>query len=183
MTVVGPQSPSGPGEGGERTAETPPFAVDWQVRPPSAEAQAVDQGDAPRIPAAGRRRGLTFDIARVLGTVVVSAQGCLDEVGAQALSHVLDDLIENQGNMAVVVDLDGVTDVDHRCLDIFVTAQHWAVIRGGRLSLTGARRGVARALEVTGVDRLVQVTSDRMLAVPAPPAGDRGAGPRPSGRC
>ncbi len=33
------------------------------------------------------------------------------DVGSRVLEHVLDDLIENQRNMAVVIDLHGVTNV------------------------------------------------------------------------
>jgi anti-anti-sigma factor len=109
----------------------------------------------------------TVDVARVLGTVVVTARGTIDEVGAGVLEHVLVDLIENQGNMTVVVDLHGVTDMDLGCSDVFVTAHHCAIIRGGQLSLTGVRLRVAQALEATGVNRLVKVTADRILAVPA----------------
>ena len=154
-----------PGAGGQRlnAADGPPFAVDWQVRPSPATEGAADLGVEPENPA----RGFTFDIARALGTVVVSARGMVDEAGAGVLKQVLVDLIENQGNMTVVVDLHGVTDVDPRCVDVFVAAHHWAIIRGGELALTGVRHQVARALEVTGVDRLVKVTTDRILAIPA----------------
>ena len=159
-----------------------PFAVGWREGPSPSEAGstsprpasamyptvgAADLGTGVEMPAAARTTELTFGVARALGTVVVTAQGVLDEVGACALVHVLGDLIENQGNMAVVVDLHDVTDVDPQCLDIFVTAHHWAIVRGGQLSLTGARLRVARALEETGVNRLVKVTSDRILAFPA----------------
>ena len=146
------------------------FAVDWQVRPAPVEPE--ERRPAPRVPASARTPGFSFDVARALGTVVVTAQGVLDHAGARALRHVLDDLIENQGNMAVVVDLHGVTDVDPGCLDVFVSAHGWAVIRGAQLSLSGARSRLARALDEAGVSRLVKVTPDRILAVPAStPAG------------
>ena len=142
------------------------FAVEWQVRP-ADEALVTEPRPEPTILAVAPRTGFTFDIARALGTVVVTARGTLDAHGARALRHVLEDLIESQGNMDVVVDLHDVVDVDVRCLDVFVTAHGWAVLRGSALSLTGARRRVAQALEETGVSGLVKVTSDRILALPA----------------
>ena len=174
-----------PGAGGPppSTAEGPVFAVDWQVRPGAVEADRADPGLRPKTRSAAEATPLAFSIARALGTVVVSARGTLDDVGSLVLEHVLYDLIENQGNMTVVVDLHGVTDVVPGCQDIFVTANGWATIRGGQLTLTGARLRVARALEEAGVNRLVKVTSDRILAVPARPAvsrevhQERGSGP------
>ena len=65
--------------------------------------------------------------------------------------------------------LDGMSEFDPDCLDIFVTAHGWAIMRGGQLSLTGARHRAA-ALEASGVVRLVKVTSDRILAIPGPAA-------------
>ena len=163
-SVVDARPTAGAGGPPPSTADGPVFAVDWQVRP-----------GAP----------LAFSIARALGTVVVTARGTLDEVGSLVLEHVLYDLIENQGNMTVVVDLHGVTDVVPGCQDIFVTAHGWATIRGGQLTLTGARLRVARALEEAGVNRLVKVTSDRILAVPAPVVPEMhretGSGPYPRG--
>lgn len=144
-----------------------PFAVDWQVRPSLREARPAELGTGFKVPVPAGGLDFTFGVARALGTVVVTARGMIDEVGARTLVHALGDLIENQGNMTVVVDLHDVTDVDPRCLDIFVTAHNWALIRGGHLSLTGVRLRVARALVDTGVDHLVKVTSDRILAVPA----------------
>lgn len=143
------------------------FSVDWQVRVGSAEADTATTGLEP--PASTARQGseFSFDIARALGTVVVSAWGALDGRSSRTPRDVLADLIENQGNMTVVVDLHGMTDVDPACLDIFVAAHGWATLRGGQLSLTGARDQVAGALDASGVARLVKVTPDRILAVPA----------------
>jgi anti-anti-sigma factor len=155
VTVVQASPSSAAGSRHRTAADGAPSAVHRQVRPTPLEAGAAET------------MSFTFGVARALGTVVVTARGVIDEVGACALNHVLSDLVENQGNMTVVVDLHDVTDVDPRCLDIFVAAHHWALIRGGPLSLTGVRLRVARALAETGVDRLVKVTSDRILAVPA----------------
>lgn len=121
-------------------------------------------------PTGGRRRELTLTVGRARGTVVVTAQGTLDVVGSRLLRGVVADLINNQGNLDVAIDLHAVTDVDDGCLDIFVAARGWAAMRGGRLRLTGATGRVGRALEESGVARLVQATGDRILAVPTAPA-------------
>lgn len=174
--VLHPHSSSRPGgvppdQGGAGpaglTADMLGFSVDWQVGVSAAEADTGTKALAPQAPTAPQGREFGFDIARALGTVVVSARGALDDRSSRLLRDVSTDLIENQGNMTVVVDLHDVTDIDPACLDIFVTAHGWATIRGGHLSITGARGQVARALDASGVARLVKVTADRILALPA----------------
>ena len=149
------------------TADMLGFSVDWQVGVGSSEADAATTAVEPPAPKARPRSEFSFTIARALGTVVVSARGPLDDRSSRTLRDVLTDLIENQGNMTVVVDLHDMTDVDPACLDIFVAAHGLATIRGGHLSLTGARDQVGRALNASGVARLVKVTADRILVVPA----------------
>lgn len=167
VSVVGAGPWPGAGSRPRTAAEGSALPPGGQVRRSPPKAASADRRGDVTIPAAAGATGFTFAVARALGTVVVTAGGTIDAIAARALAHVLGDLIENQGNMTVVVDLHDVIDVDPRCLDIFVTAHHWAILRGGQLSLTGSRLRVARALEETGVNRLVAVTSDRILAVPA----------------
>lgn len=184
-------------EGARVVGEVAAFAADCQVdqavvRNGKEEADTADpaQGSAAAdrclsaggATGAGDRRDLTFAVSRALGTVVVTARGTLDAAGSPVLKAVLGDLIDNQGNLAVVVDLHDVTDVDPDCLDIFVTAHGWALMRGGHLSLAGVRHRVAWAFEETGVARLVKMTAERILALPAPTVhtGRAGATPPPA---
>jgi anti-anti-sigma factor len=133
--------------------------VEPTIHPPEIDQQ-IDSGVAP-LPRFG------FAIARALGTVVVALRGPIDAAGSSVLKTVLGDLIENQGNLAVVIDVHDVTDVEPAGLDVFVIAQGWALVRGGQVVIAGAEHRVARALELAGVARLVKVTSDRILAVPS----------------
>ena len=173
--VLQPHSPSPPGgvppdqaKAGPAglTADMLAFSVDRKEGDGSAEADTATTTLEPQAPTARQGSAFSFDIARALGTVVVCTRGTLDDRSSLTLRDVLADLIENQGNMTVVVDLHDMTDVDPACLEIFVAAHGWATIRGGHLSLTGARNQVAGALDASGVARLVKVTADRILALP-----------------
>lgn len=174
--------------------EVATFAVDWQVDPGSAwiGSGKKEVADPAPVPATADRwlagegaadgPGFSFAVGRALGTVVVTARGTLDAAGSRVLKAVLGDLIDNQGNLAVVVDLHHVTDVDPECLGIFVTAHGWAVMRGGHLCLAGVGPRVASALEEAGVARLVKMAAARILALPAPMVPSVPAATPPTGQ-
>lgn len=87
-------------------------------RPPEDEPAAVPSGS-------------WLVIGRALGTVVVSVHGILEGDGAERLGDVLRDLIQYQGNLAVVVDLSGVARLQPTAATVFLNAAVWAEERGG----------------------------------------------------
>ncbi|MGH9156187.1 MAG: STAS domain-containing protein, partial [Acidimicrobiales bacterium] len=96
---------------------------------------------------------------RALGTVVVTVHGDLDGAGAGKLSIVLADLIDGQGNLAVVVDLHdaGASDVGG-ALAVFAAAARKAGRRGGALRLSYPPDQVHQALQLQGLDHLLWTT-------------------------
>ena len=56
--------------------------------------------------------GLSLQIMRTSAGILARVKGCLDQPGQALLRHLLIDLIEGQGNMAVTVDAVGVVAVE-----------------------------------------------------------------------
>jgi anti-anti-sigma factor len=78
-------------------------------------------------------------VTRRRRTVVVTARGVLDADGSEQLRWLMEDLMDNQGNLAVTVDLSGVTTLDSSAMDALDDVAHRAAQRGGELTVTGAR--------------------------------------------
>lgn len=68
--------------------------------------------------------------------MVVTVRGVLDGVGSVALEHVLTDLIEDQGNLALVVDLKGTTALGPEALAVLLLAAQRARRHGGQFILS-----------------------------------------------
>jgi len=117
---------------------------------------------APAVPAGYERPGLARDpdrpaplsamslvIWRAQGAVVVRLHGSLDRGTSETLERVLTDLIEGQGNLAVVLDMKTADVVDPEALTILRVAADQARSRGGRFALSqlsaDARRALGRA--------------------------------------
>ena len=94
-------------------------------------------------------------MGRFLGTVVVTLHGNVDLIKAAALADVLHDLIDGQGNLAVVVDLRDVPWVDGAGVGVLASAASRIETRGGELRLGGPGGAVAEALGLSGLGRLV----------------------------
>jgi anti-anti-sigma factor len=88
-----------------------------------------------------------FRVSREMGAVVVAVDGDLDLSTSTRLGATLGDLIEDQGNLAVAVDLRHVDHVDPRALGVFAAVARLASSRGGSLSVTGMPARVQRVLE------------------------------------
>lgn len=86
-------------------------------------------------------------VSRALSTVVVTTHGGLDTDAAQQLGHTLVDLIDNQGNMVVVVDLWDMGVLDTAALEIFGKACAAARLRGAELTLSRPRPWLLDQLE------------------------------------
>lgn len=134
-------------------------------------------------PAPGRRGGpFSFAVGRASSTVVVTVRGVLDGAGAGALRRVLADLIEDQGNLAVVVDLRHLALGPESELGVFAWAARCADRRGATLELADPPDDVEAWLEAQGLGRadcggggLVRVPSGRGggqgRTRPVPPGG------------
>jgi|GEM_PF-7067483 len=95
-----------------------------------------------RVRAAPTRR-LSLAVGRAREKVVVSLLGEIDAPGALLLEHVLSDLIEDQGNMAVEIRLQGAQMVEPRAASVLRGAAESARRHGGEVTLLGSPAGLA----------------------------------------
>ncbi|MGH9149464.1 MAG: STAS domain-containing protein [Acidimicrobiales bacterium] len=113
---------------------------------------------------------LRIAISRAMGTVVVTVHGDLDVAGARHLASVLADLIDGQGNLAVVVDLRDAGGPDPAAVGVFAAAAENATRRGGVLSLCDPPDLLYEALQRQGLGQLVRTTRNdghrRSLSAP-----------------
>lgn len=89
----------------------------------------------------------SFTVSRVARQVVVTGHGTLDRAGCAVLDCVLRDLIDDQGNLCVVVELGDVTVSRLECAGVLAEAATSAARRGGELVVVDAPDGLAWALE------------------------------------
>lgn len=92
---------------------------------------------------------------------VVSLSGEADLHTAPKLKQVLDGVVEH-GGKSVVVDLADVSFIDSTTLGVLFGTQSQLVDQGGQLVIVASDRRVLRTLEITGVDRMLQI--ERTLA-------------------
>ncbi|MGH9164313.1 MAG: STAS domain-containing protein [Acidimicrobiales bacterium] len=100
-------------------------------------------------------------VSRALGTAVVTVHGDLDGAGARLVAVVLDDLIDGQGNLAVVVDLHDARAPDASAVAVFTTAAEQAGRRGGALSLSDPPDLLHQELQLRGLGHLLRTTGHR----------------------
>lgn len=112
----------------------------------------------PRVASTTPRAGFSVAIGRALGLVVVTVHGTLDTSTCARFEHVLEDLIDAQGNLAVAVDLRDLTWVDPGGLAVLRGAAVSAAMRGGELILADPCDAVHRALDATGLAPAVSFT-------------------------
>ena len=99
-------------------------------------------------------------VSRLQGAVVVAIHGELDIYTAPGLRGLLHDIIEDQGNLTVVVDLARMTFIDSSGLSALVGALKSIRSRGGELTLANPTRGTLRAFEISGLNRIFTVTGE-----------------------
>jgi anti-anti-sigma factor len=109
-----------------------------------------------RVPSS--RRGFSFEVSRISGRVVVIGHGTLDSAACPILDRALRDLIDNQGNMVVVVDLADVTVRDLACTSVLLAVAASAADRGGELVLAAPPDAVRWALEAADLRGGIAVT-------------------------
>lgn len=100
-------------------------------------------------------------VGRFLSTVIVTFHGRIDLINAVALADVLDDLIDGQGNLAMVVDLRDVHWIDGAGVRVLASAAARIESRGGELRLGGPTGAMAQALSLAGLGRLVSIPYER----------------------
>jgi anti-anti-sigma factor len=100
--------------------------------------------------------GFGFDVARSGSEAVVTPRGELDMVAAPSLLRLLEELCE--ADQTVVVDLREADFIDSSGFSALVRAHRRY---GDKLSFVRPAGQVARALEVTGLDRLVPFEDGR----------------------
>jgi anti-anti-sigma factor len=88
----------------------------------------------------------SFAIGRSGHSVVVTLHGELDQASSAPLERILRDLIDDQGNLAVVVDLRSISAADPSVLEVFLAASGWARSHRGSFRLYGPQANVAEAL-------------------------------------
>lgn len=94
-------------------------------------------------------------VSRTLGTVVLALNGEIDGSGTPHLAAVLRDLIDGQGNLALVVDLGGARTLDHAAAEVLRTAARSLKRRGGCLALARPSVALAETLIAAELDDLV----------------------------
>jgi anti-anti-sigma factor len=107
----------------------------------------LDGGDAP-VPITPCQ----IRIARSAGTVVVTVRGEIDAEKAADLGGILADLIDGQGNLSIVVDLQEASATDPDCLWILTEAAERAHRRGASLKVDADADVVRSALLLRGLD-------------------------------
>jgi anti-anti-sigma factor len=98
--------------------------------------------------------GASIAVARSAGTVVVTVRGELDAETSRHLGVILADLIDGQGNMAVLVDLHDARATDPDCLWTLTEAAERAHRRGGTMWLDAGAE-VTSALHLRGLDTFI----------------------------
>ncbi len=101
-----------------------------------------------------RDSALSIVITRALGTVVVTVGGNVDANGCDLLQGILRDLVDDQGNLDVVLDLSGVDAEAQsslvammKCLGTSLGCRRWRLARPSR-SVRGASTAIGRACVV-----------------------------------
>ena len=111
-----------------------------------------------RVPSS--RRVFSFEVSRISGQVVVAAHGKLDNAACRVLDSALRDLIDDQGNMTVVLDLADVTVSDLACTGVLLAAADSAHRRGGELVLAAPPAAVRWAIEAAEAPGGIAVTGE-----------------------
>lgn len=97
--------------------------------------------------------GFSLSYERTDDEVMVHLRGELDIAGVPLLRHVLGDLIDDQGNLTVILDLSCLDFIDGSGLGVLVGAQRAMADRGRRIVPRAPTRQVGMVLQVTGLDQ------------------------------
>lgn len=100
---------------------------------------------------------LSMSFSRELSEVVVSLSGDLYAQTARVLADRLRDVIDQQGNLAVVVDLHAVTYVDSPGMGVLVDASRRLHEKGGYLAISNPSLAAGQMLERTGLANVLTI--------------------------
>ena len=118
--------------------------------------------------AAGANEGLSVRFSRQGESVVVYLVGELDAATAPVLQHVLADVIDDQGNLAVRLELGEMAFIDSTGLSVLVGALRRLRGKGGHLSLANVRRETLRVFEMVGFTTVFDIAPQTPGVVVAP---------------
>jgi anti-sigma B factor antagonist len=100
---------------------------------------------------------LTVDVIPEGDHVIVRLTGEIDLSTAQAVRDAALRAMRQHGG-PLHIDLSGVTFMDSTGLEVLLSTRRRATLSGGQLQLIDPTHAVLRVLEVTGVDRLFQIS-------------------------
>lgn len=86
---------------------------------------------------------------------MVGIFGELDCATAPELERRIGDLVEDQGNLKVVLDLKDMSFVDSSGLSVFASAHKRLTQREGELILAHPSPSTAKVLAITGLDQVI----------------------------
>ncbi|GAA3876288.1 STAS domain-containing protein [Streptomyces sedi] len=120
------------------------------------------------MPGEQYRRGLTVDVRRAAGSVVIAPAGELDHHSAEKLRTALHECTA-AGEARIVVDCSGLEFCDSTGLNVLLATRVEAEEAGGAVHLAEMPPIVARIMEITGASAVftVHATLDEALAVPS----------------
>lgn len=121
----------------------------------------------------------TVVVGRYGGTVVVTLHGDIDQAASVRLAGVLGDIIDGQGNLAVVVGLHDVGWIVRAGVDVVAAAAASIASHGGELLLGGPTGAVFDAIARAGLSPIEQ--GHRALSQGRPPGGAAGRSARAAG--
>lgn len=97
-------------------------------------------------------------------TVVLHLAGDLDVATAPVLRQALAGIVEDQGNLAVQLDLREMTFVDSTGLSVLMAALQRVREKGGRLTLANLRPQTRKVFDIVGFSTIFDIG-------PEPPSG------------
>jgi anti-anti-sigma factor len=99
---------------------------------------------------------LTIAVGRALGTVVVTVRGALTEHDAPTLRAVLGDLINDQGNLDIVIDMRRLSSAGPSGLAALAAAAGWAAERGATFRLSEPAPAMREKLKGVGLTPAIE---------------------------
>ncbi len=96
-------------------------------------------------------------VGRSDGRVVVRVGGELDAYSSPQLRSTLLDLIDGQGNLALVIDLANLEFIDSTGLSVLMTAVRRSRAHGGDVVLRHPKASTMRLLRITAMDRVFAI--------------------------
>ena len=122
-----------------------------------------------------RPAGLSYTVSRARGTVVVTVSGVLNTASSKALDAILLDLVDDQGNLDVVLDVADLELADPSCLAVLAPAAAAAGRRNGSLALANPSPAVVQTLMTLGLAGPVSVLNSMpvVTVTGASPASSR----------